>query len=276
MDLIQFNLAAIKCYTEAMITTPKSLNFGFFGKFMLAVLFLLLFLTPSFSFAQTESNIGFKPSNVWYSKSKLEEGDAIKIYTAVWNGSKNQFEGNITFYDKTVVLGEKKISVSPENIGIASIDWKITAGDHAISAKMLNTIIIKDNKKEDILIENNETSVTNESISKKIDSTSSTNNLAIPDSILPFSLSEIINYIKGKVPENVTKTVTQSADKVDSWRESRSSSIDNKLNSIAKDQKVKRSIYNGLSYIFDYKYLFYGLVIAVVLAVISFIRKKIF
>ena len=259
-----------------MITTPKSLNFEFFGKFILSILFLFLFSIPSFSFAQTENNIGFKPSNVWYSKSKLEEGDAIKIYTAVWNGSKNQFEGNITFYDKTVVLGEKKISVSPENIGIASIDWKITAGDHAISAKMLNTIIIKDNKKEDILIENNETSVTNESISKKIDSTSSTNNLAIPDSILPFSLSEIINYIKGKIPESATETVTQSADKIDSWRESRSSSIDKKLNSIAKDQKVKRSIYNGLLYIFNHKYLFYGIIIVVVLAVISFIRKRIF
>jgi len=246
----------------------------FLGKFLSVFLFLLLFSIPSFLFAQTESNIGFKPPNVWYSKSKLEEGDAIKVYAAVWNGSKNQFEGNVIFYDKTIVLGDKKISVSPENVGVASIDWKVTVGDHAVSAKISNTIIIKDNQKEDILIENNETSVINESISKKIDGASGIYNLAIPDSVLPFSLSEIINYIKGKVPESVTGTITSSANKVDSWREFRSSGIDNKLNSIAKDQKVKRSIYNGLSYIFNHKYLFYGLIIAIVLIVIKFIKKR--
>jgi hypothetical protein len=247
-----------------------------FLRYFLVILLLVITLVPSLSFAQTTSDIGFISSNIWYSKDKLEEGDMVKVYTSVWNGSKSQFEGNVIFYDKTVVLGNKKILVGPENVGVTSIDWKVTAGDHAISAKISNTIIIKDNQKEDILIKNNETPVINESISKKIGGTIGINNLAIPDSVLPFSLSEIIDYIKGKVPESVTETVTLSAGKVDSWRELKLSGIDKKLNSITEDQKVKRSIYNVLLYIFNHKYLFYGLVIAVILVVIGFIRRRIF
>ena len=99
---------------------------------------LILFLTPvTFIYSAETMNSGLIPGQIWYSSEKLVEGQTVNIYTAVWNGGKNPITMKVEFYDKNVILGSREVVVDPFELKNVSIPWKITAGEHAISAKII-------------------------------------------------------------------------------------------------------------------------------------------
>ena len=99
--------------------------------------FLILFLTPlTFTYGAEIINSGFIPGQIWYSSEELIEGQTVNIHTAIWNGEKNSITAKVEFYDKNVILGTRNIIVASETSKDVSISWKVTAGDHLISASI--------------------------------------------------------------------------------------------------------------------------------------------
>ena len=102
---------------------------------VLSMLALLVIQTSSASALST----GFVPGQIWYSKDTLVAGDTVKIYTIVWNSQSSPINVRVEFYDKNTVLGARDVSLNAEQVKEVSVSWAVTAGDHAISAKIISS-----------------------------------------------------------------------------------------------------------------------------------------
>jgi hypothetical protein len=124
-------------------------------------LFLLIILSMVITvpvYAVTLDNSGFIPGQIWYSKAELVEGDTVNIHTAIWNGEKNPLSAKVEFYDKNVILGSRDVVLSPLELKDISVAWKITAGDHVISAKIISSLATVSGVKEKIVLDRTTTS----------------------------------------------------------------------------------------------------------------------
>ena len=115
----------------------------------------LYFIFAPVCFANTTT--GFIPGQIWYSKDNIIEGDNVKIYTAIWNNNTSSLSARVEFYDQNVILGTRDVVVSPLQLEGVSVSWKVTAGDHLISAKILSPSITNGGKKEYISLVNSST-----------------------------------------------------------------------------------------------------------------------
>lgn len=123
----------------------------------LYIFILALLFNVSFVYADTAIT-GFIPGQIWYSKDVLVEGDTVKVYTAVWNGDTTSVNARVDFYDKNVILGSRDIVVEPSHLQEVSVSWKVTAGDHVISAKISSSSTVTNGKKEQVILDNVATS----------------------------------------------------------------------------------------------------------------------
>lgn len=117
-------------------------------------IFAILFF-GSFFYAQAEISTptGIIPGAIWFSQEKLIADETVKIYTAIWNGEKEELKAKIEFYDKNIVLGSREIIIAEDQLKEVSISWKVTSGDHIINAKIISSIF----GEESIILDNNET-----------------------------------------------------------------------------------------------------------------------
>lgn len=185
------------------------------SKIFLIILFVFLF--ASVATAADTSNTGFIPGQIWYSADPLVEGDTVKIYTAVWNGDSNPLIATVEFYDKNVILGSRSISVPRETIQNVSIDWKITAGDHVISAKILSSKIIDSGKSYPVILARNTTEEDRKFVSKvleQLDGTPVTTNVALKN-----KLDETKANISDVLPDSVSKPVSDTLGSLDTFRD---------------------------------------------------------
>jgi outer membrane protein assembly factor BamB len=114
---------------------------------------LLIIISTTLSipvFAETQVNSGFIPGQIWYSKIDLVEGDTVNIHTAIWNGEKEILSAKVEFYDKNVILGSRDITLASLELKDVYVPWKITAGDHVISAKIISSQATVSGKKEKV------------------------------------------------------------------------------------------------------------------------------
>jgi len=105
---------------------------------ILLALFLILSFIPLKGDAQTPSKAGFVRGSIWYSKDPFEEGDKIKIYTAVFNPEDKELSGDVIFFDKTTYLDKKHFIAPAKGIVDVSMDWIVTIGGHRIFGKIEN------------------------------------------------------------------------------------------------------------------------------------------
>ncbi len=125
--------------------------------FFLIFIFLFIILGTSV-YAKDSSFTGFLSGQIWYSPNSFIEGDTIKIYTAIWNGDDSSLTAKVEFYDKNVILGMRNILIPAHELQGVSINWKVTSGDHIISAKIISsTLDIRSGKKETIVVSRNTT-----------------------------------------------------------------------------------------------------------------------
>lgn len=161
---------------------------------------------------------------IWYSKTPLVEGETVKVYTAVWNSRKEKLSGTIVFNDKDTILGTKDFIALPESVKDVSVDWVISAGEHAISARVTNTKIISSNgTTQSITLSETETPEQKDFVSKKIVVAPKSENVeeskSNSESTPIFAKAEAVissteNLVANYTPEAV-KTATQN---VESWR----------------------------------------------------------
>ncbi len=124
-----------------------------------SLFFLILFVCPFFTYAADTSstNAGFVDNPIWYSKDPFAEGDTVQVYTFLFNPGPGTLSGSVEFYDKNVVLSTKTFTLLKGAAQEIFTTWKVTAGDHSISAKILNPKMTVNGKTEAIVLENNMT-----------------------------------------------------------------------------------------------------------------------
>lgn len=183
-------------------------------------------------YAADVSNTGFIPGQIWYSENPLVEGQTVKVYTAVWNGDNYPLEANVEFYDKNVILGTRSISVPKDTIQNVSISWKVTAGDHVISAKILSSKIIESGKSSPVVLERNTTEEDRKFVSKlieQIDGTPVSSTDAIKN-----KLDETKANLSDVLPNSLATPISNSLSSVDDFRDETYTKI-----TVSKDETKK-------------------------------------
>jgi len=255
---------------------------------------LFVFLSIVFAipvYAEVSAGSGFIPGQIWYSEESLIEGNTVNIHTAVWNGEKSSLSAKVEFYDKNVILGSRDIVLSALELKDVYIPWKITAGDHSISAKIISSKAIISGKEEAVSLRHSSTSSNKQSVAvviknekgEKVDTTEPLNNFIEKAGT---GISEI-------VPDNVSTSVSSGFTVVDNFREETSVKVDStkdktkeEINQIKADEAkgflsgeeknknedvvkkpityIKLFLFTALSFIFGNKIVFYGLLILIV------------
>lgn len=182
--------------------------------FIFSLLIFSFIGTPVF--ADSLDISGFIPGQIWYSKDNLVEGDTVNIYTAVWNAGDSSLAVRVEFYDKKVVLGSRDVSLVSKELESVSIPWKITSGDHTISAKIISSSLDVSGKKQNVILENNETSTSKQFVSVKTpqaDNTSELTKNAVQDQV-----DKVSDSISSVVPSGVSDSVSTTFGTVDDFR----------------------------------------------------------
>lgn len=266
------------------------------------IFFILLYLVFSPKVFALESTTGFIPGQIWYSKGPLIEGDTVNIHTAVWNGEKDIVSAKVEFYDKNIILGSRDVTLSPLLLKDVYIPWKVTSGDHVISAKIISSLATISGKQEKVVLSRITTSsdkqfvpvvVKNnigepvseaDMLKNQIDKTTSEIN-----SIVPEKVSTSVSNVFSAVDDLRNKTLTQ----VDAIKNTTQKEIDKvlgtstvasqnpaKVNNIQDAVKkpiayIKLFFLSILSFIFGNKIVFYGILILIIFCILRFIYRKI-
>ncbi|MDO8523206.1 MAG: hypothetical protein Q7S12_02895 [bacterium] len=103
------------------------------------IIVIVLIIIPLSVYAADEPyNAGFV-SGVWYSKTPFFAGETIRIYTAFQNHSGGDIIGAVKFFDNETFIGEANFSAINDRLIETWIDWKVSYGNHSISAKIIDT-----------------------------------------------------------------------------------------------------------------------------------------
>ena len=84
---------------------------------------------------------GFVQGNIWYSKDSFFAGETVRIYSGVFNSGSDAITGTVTFFNNDVAIGTGTFSAAAGQVGVASVAWKASEGDHVLSAKITNAFI---------------------------------------------------------------------------------------------------------------------------------------
>ena len=265
-------------------------------KIFLIIILSFTFIAPH-AFASVTANTGFIPGQIWYSKNPLVEGDTVNIYTAIWNNDTNPLSLKVEFYDKNVILGTRDITISQNQLQDVFVPWKITSGDHTISAKIISSSITVDNN---VTIEDKQfVPVT----IKTSDGTStSTSN------IIQNGVEQVGSKINDVLPTSISAPILNSLGVVDNFRDSNyvkindakiatqkeldslnSNNINNNKSQVSSKttqkpledatQKpisyIKLFLFTVLAFILGNKIVFYGLITVVIFLILRAIYRKI-
>lgn len=107
---------------------------------LIYILLLFIIFPHTTAFSAETNEAGFLQNNILYSKDPFFAEEEIKIYTVLYNNTRDYLSGNVLFFDNEEKIGEKKFLLSPETIvKDVYINWKVTEGKHKISAKIEGT-----------------------------------------------------------------------------------------------------------------------------------------
>lgn len=277
-------------------------------KYIFIFILASFLLSTGFSYADTASGTGFIPGQIWYSEP-LVEGNTVKIYTAIWNGDKDPITVHVEFYDSKVILGSRDLTVEPSKIQEVSVSWKVTSGDHIISAKISSSSITTGGKKENITLDNAKTIEDHTFVpvsTKKEDGT----DLKSVD-VMKNEITKATTALKDVIPESVGTPIASSLGSIDAFRgntytkildtkiqtqkeidalekkDEKTSSPDSKTTKSETTQAkpldatdkpityVKLFLFSLLSFIFGSKIVFYGIAALLIFIIIRFIFRKI-
>jgi len=270
-------------------------------------LFLFIILSTFIAlpiYAEVVANSGFIPGQIWYSKEPLIEEDTVNIHTAVWNGEKDPLSVKIEFYDKNVILGSRDIVLSSLELKDVYISWKITSGDHVISAKIISSLATISGKKEKVILSRITTSndkqfvpvVVKNDVGEPVSSTD----------LLKTQIDKTNSKINSILPEKVSTSISNSFTVVDDFRDKTFEQVttvkdetQKEINLIKSEEKkqtlaqtldvknniedavkkpiayIKLFLFSALTFIFGNKIVFYGLLILIVFYIIRSIYRKI-
>lgn len=274
-------------------------------KYFLYLLIIVYAILSTPVFAETQVNSGFIPGQIWYSKIELSEGDTVNIHTAVWNGERDVLSVKVEFYDKNVILGSRDVVLTSLELKDVFVPWKITAGDHVISAKIISSLSTVSGKKEKIELDRIITSNDRQFVSVLVKDTEGVP-VKNPDSLLQNQIDKTSSEINKIIPEKLStwastsftsldslrdRTYTQISDqKIETQKEINQINIKSNNKTVAQslDEKsnledatkkpiiyIKLFLLSLLSFVFSNKIIFYGLLVFIIFMVLRTIYRKI-
>jgi hypothetical protein len=235
---------------------------------------------------------GFIPKQIWYSKEKLIEGEMVEIHTPVWNGENDPVLVKVEFHNHEILLGSREVIIRPQELKDVFISWKVTAGEHLISAKIVSSVVIVGEEKKNVSLRYTETDsdkleVEKEKkiIEKEVKADDSEPETLISEGLLPEKVTVTINEGYSSVDDFRVRTGDKLSINKDKAKEEVETikNTDSSKDASIKDKKtedvvkkplayMKLFVFSVLSFIFENKIVFYGLIILVVF----FIFKRIF
>ena len=253
-----------------------------------SLLFGLSFTLPVFAMS------GFVPKQIWYSKEKLTEGDTVDVHTSVWNGEDETVLVKVAFYDEDTILGSREIIVKSQELKDVSITWKVTAGEHIISAKIISSVVVIGDDKKDVSLRYTKADEDKQDVEKqkkvveKVKTTES--ETSIVDDILPEKVANSVNAGYNSVDTFRTQTsdkLNTEKDKVkeevkllkkeEESKKENVSSTNKKIDEVVKKPfaYIKLFLVSVLSFIFAHKIVFYGLLAFITFYILRLIYRKI-
>ncbi len=269
------------------------------------VLFLLLFLLPIETSAQTQ-NAGFVPGSIWYSKDPFEEGDKIKIYTLIFNPDKRELSGTVLFFDKTTLLGKKDFAIATQTAKDLSINWTVDAGSHSIRAEIQNAkFLLSPGKYEAAKLAESETKADTRTVSKKIipgEAGEGESKTAATGGASFESIKNLGTSIEEYTPDFIANPIVLGASFVEDFRVDTGATTENKKAEVQAEIKtleekktpessepakesnvflkpfkyVELFFLSIASFLLNNKILFYIILFALVALILRFIWNKIF
>lgn len=270
-------------------------------KYFLIIL-LVCGLSVNFANAATDTTTGFIPGQIWYSSEPLVEGETVKVYTAVWNGDDKPLQARVEFYDKSVILGTRDVVVEKSSLEDVSISWKVTSGDHTISAKITSSTVASGGKNEKVVLDRDATSAS--SVFVPVAVKDADGKPASSTDALKSQVARAKDDIKSIIPESISSPIEHSFNSVDAMRAKVDTDIDiaksntkkeidsynakaleknetSKINSKPLDSTEKPIAYIKLflisivGFIFGSKIVFYGLILFLTFIILRWIYNKI-
>lgn len=262
-------------------------------KYLLFTIFSILISFSVWSPALAVS--GFVPKQIWYSAETLVEGETVEVHTAVWNGESKSFLVKVEFYDDSTVLGDREVTIGPSELKDVYVLWKVTAGEHTISAKIISSEVVVSGKKESITLRYTKTSTDKQNVLAKEkeeeeESIVAEDTVSVKESILPESVSKTISQSYGTVDNfrsetavKLEKNKEEAKEKVAQIKKesdvSNGESSSKKISTEDAIEKplayVKLFLTSALAFIFSHKIIFYGLLALVVFYIFKLIFKAI-
>lgn len=86
---------------------------------------------------------GFAPSSVWLSSTEAVSGEALRIYTVVYNSSEGALEGSVSFLVDGAEIGTAPFTLSAGTGSLVSVTWTPEEGAHTVSAKISSSLDTK-------------------------------------------------------------------------------------------------------------------------------------
>lgn len=128
-------------------------------RFFFIVLFSIF--VPSFLYAieTPVKNAGFVPANIWFSRDPFFDGEKIRVYTILFNGSTYDIDGTVEFLDNEVLIGKTTFALSGGGrVRDVWVDWKAKEGKHVMTARIVGaTASVAGEAKRSIVLDNTET-----------------------------------------------------------------------------------------------------------------------
>lgn len=104
------------------------------------LVFALLFSPLVHAQEETPLSAGFAPSTVWLSRNPPVAGEALRIYTVVYNGSDRSLEGSVSFLVDEQEVGTASFSLFSGDSKVLSTVWTPDEGAHTISGNIASLV----------------------------------------------------------------------------------------------------------------------------------------
>lgn len=266
---------------------------------MISIIAFFLFFPLRKIIADTTTNAGFVPGNIWYSKDPFEEGDQIKIYTLVFNPDTRKFSGTIDFFDGSTILGTKNFSVAGNGTETMSVNWTVTVGNHQIFAQIKNAkFLTSSGTYVDANITDSKTATSSRTVANKAIAQNISNGISAINQTFNNALNTIQNIgntVGGKIPSPVASTATSTGNMLENVRKSVDTSlsaqeiiVQGKIKSLNSEKAQTKNTVNAnipqkpfyyvelffltiFDFIFKYTVVFYAILVLAIFFILRYI-----
>lgn len=185
-------------------------------KYFKSSIFILFVVLSTNSVYAVDNNSGLIDTSIWYAPSTFTEGDTIEIHTAVWNGEDYAINAKVEFLDVNTILGSRDITVAKGTLSDVYVSWKVTAGDHKISARIASASSSANGSSSTVAIVNKEESAKDFFVPKKLVVKKDGTTEVIP------TVTDKVNEV---LPPSVAAPINKTANSIDSFRQDVSNSL---------------------------------------------------